>query len=75
MSSRGSLSKCVQPRVSPGAAALRFAALSPEVAGGGSHAGRKSSEVAGVGDEVKDRTVDVAHRNGRIAGASAAVAT
>jgi hypothetical protein len=31
--------------------------------------------VAGVGDEVKDRTVLVAHRNGGVAGASAAVSS
>ena len=54
---------------------MRFIALSPEVAGCGGRAGRKSSEVAGVGDEVKDRTVDVAYRNGGGAGASAAVAS
>lgn len=54
---------------------MRFIALSPEVAGGGGHAGRKSGEVAGVGDEVLDRTVDFANRNGGVAGASAAVAS
>lgn len=54
---------------------MRFIALSPEVAGGGGHAGGKSSEVAGGKDEVQDCADDVAHRNAGVADASAAVAS
>ncbi len=45
--------RCGQLRVSPGASALRFIGVSPEVAGGGGHAGRESSEGRGYRTEPR----------------------